>query len=222
MPRRALAVSGLVAAALAAVAVAAGCGTVGRVETGSAARGKELFKDKCAQCHALADAGSQSQVGPDLDAAFRTLRSDAPGQGFKESTIREVVRGQIAYPIVDPPTDAPGMPANLVTGEDADAVAAYVASVAGVPGKNTGDGGGGQAAQGNDPEALFSSAGCAGCHALAKAGATGNVGPDLDKSKPTAADAAAQIREGGGGMPAYKDRLSEQQIKALAEFIAGE
>ena len=35
-------------------------------------------------------------------------------------------------------------------------------------------------------KAIFASAGCAGCHTLADAGATGTVGPSLDAAKPSA------------------------------------
>ena len=211
----------VVLAALLAVGAATGCGTTGRAAEGGEARGKQLFQQKCGSCHALADAGTKSQVGPDLDAAFASLRSDAPGQGFDESTIRDVVRGQIAYPVVDPPTEAPGMPADLVTGADADAVAAYVAAVAGKPVKPGAQAAGGGLTESKDPQTIFEAAGCGGCHAFAKAGTNGNVGPNLDQSKMTVEEAAAQIANGGNGMPAFKDRLSREQIQALAKYVAG-
>ena len=47
------------------------------------------------------------------------------------------------------------------------------------------------------------SAGCGGCHTLADAGASGAVGPNLDDLKPDAATVAAQVENGGGGMPAF-------------------
>lgn len=109
--------------AFAAVALATGCGTGGIPSSGEdLARGKELFAERCASCHTLADAGALGKVGPNLDDAFAGARR----QGFDESTIRAVVRGQIEIPRV-----GSAMPAGLVTGDDADAVAAYVASVAG-------------------------------------------------------------------------------------------
>jgi len=83
---------------------------------------------KCGSCHTLADAGTTGKVGPDLDSAFGPSRA----QGFKESTIRQIVRDQIHLP--SPPQGSPGfptMPADLVKSVDADAVSAYVASVAG-------------------------------------------------------------------------------------------
>ena len=118
------------AVALAAF-LTAGCGSgsVGFSEgTGDRAKGKELFKEKCGGCHTLADAGTQGQVGPDLDYAFLQSRRD----GLGESSIVQVVRGQIAYPVTDPSTGVPGMPADLVEGQDAEDVASYVGAVAGV------------------------------------------------------------------------------------------
>ena len=122
---------GLVGACVALIAVvtATGCGTVGTGEGGAASRGEELFADGCGQCHVLADAGTQGTIGPNLDDGFRQARED----GLGEDTIRAVVRGQIAYPVEHPVSGQPGMPANIFEGEDADAVAAYVASVAGLP-----------------------------------------------------------------------------------------
>lgn len=177
------------------------------------ARGKELFVQKCASCHTLADAGAKGTIGPDLDAAFRRARED----GFGESTIRDVVRGQIAYPIKQTPTGEPGMPANLVTGEDADAVATYVALVAGIgpeapPGAVAAGGA-------QDPTSIFVSK-CASCHILADAGTKGTIGPNLDQAKPSVAEAVRQITSGGGGMPPFKGQLSEAEIRALAKYVA--
>ena len=117
----------LVSVATAAL-LAAGCGSVGFSEgTGDRTKGKELFTQKCGSCHTLADAGTKGQIGPNLDDAFAESRKSGLGQ----STIVQVVRGQIAYPIVKTSTGAPGMPADIVEGQDAEDVASYVASVAG-------------------------------------------------------------------------------------------
>ena len=118
-------------AALVTALAATGCGTTGLAEAGAGdtTRGKELFKEKCGQCHTLADAGTAGVIGPNLDDAFRQSRAD----GLGERTIQSVVRGQISYPVEEPPTGLPGMPADIVTGDDADSVAAYVASVAALP-----------------------------------------------------------------------------------------
>src|SRR5207237_2701444 len=84
------------------------------------------------------------------------------------------------------------MPANIVKGQDAVNVAAYVASVAGQGGFTEA---GGLASLGTDGAAIFKGAGCAGCHTLAAAGATGTVGPNLDQLAPnlTVAIVAHQV-----------------------------
>jgi cbb3-type cytochrome c oxidase subunit III len=200
-----------VAGALGAAAVvAAGCGSVAAgQEAGSSTRGKELFVEHCGGCHVLADAGAAGVIGPNLDEAFGHARE----QGFDESTIRDLVRGQIAYPVTDPPTGEPGMPANLVTGEDAAAVAGYVASAAGKPG-----GGEGSEAAPADPKELFVQ-NCGSCHVLADAGTEGTVGPSLDEAQLSVGAAIEQITNGGGGMPAFDGRLTEEQIRAIAEYV---
>jgi len=106
---------------LALALTAAGCGT-GGIASGPSDlnNGKKLFVQQCGGCHTLQAAGTQGKVGPNLDDAFRYDRK----QGFAESSIENVVLDQIR--IAEPP-----MPANLVTGQDAQDVAAYVASVAG-------------------------------------------------------------------------------------------
>jgi mono/diheme cytochrome c family protein len=213
--------------ALLAAFAAAGCGTVGTGEGGAASRGKELFTNGCGSCHVLADAGTQGTIGPNLDDGFRQARED----GLGEDTIRSVVRGQIAYPVEEPVTGAPGMPADIYTGEDADAVAAYVAAVAGLPvlgggdaagggtdtgGTNTGGGGGGEGADG---EAIFAQNGCASCHTLEAAGASGTVGPNLDETKPSREVAIDRITNGRGAMPAFEGQLSEDEIAAVADYV---
>lgn len=129
--RRPLAVAAV--ALTAVVLVGAGCGeTVGYTEAnGDKTNGKALFKENCGSCHTLADAGTTGVIGPNLDDAF----ADSRRSGLGESTIVQVVRDAIAYAIEEPPTGAPGMPANIVTGQDAIDVATYVASVAGTADK---------------------------------------------------------------------------------------
>ena len=102
----------IAAGAVVAALLTAGCGeTVGHTDaTGDRADGKELFVAKCGSCHTLADAGTKGQIGPNLDYAFLQSRRD----GLGESTIMQVVRGQIAYPVTETSTGAPGMPKNIV------------------------------------------------------------------------------------------------------------
>jgi len=241
------AASGLAAAAL----LAAGCGT-GGISKGKAdtAHGKQLFQEKCGSCHTLADAGTQGKIGPNLDDAFSGPRQE----GFKDSSIRNIVHGQIKYAIEHPSgfvkgpngeeLPAPGMPRDLVTGSDANDVAAYVASVAGVSaaggattttattnstpspappppttttGTSTSGGGSDLVAQGKD---VFAKSGCASCHTLKDAGATGTVGPNLDEAKPSKDLVVERVTNGKPPMPSFKGQLSDQEIEAVAEYVS--
>jgi cbb3-type cytochrome c oxidase subunit III len=208
IPLRAALASLLVAAGLGA----ASCGTVGKVASGDPTHGKELFQQKCAACHTLADANARGSIGPNLDWAFK----DARNQGFDESTIQDVVRGQIAYADEAPADGSQGMPQNLVTGDDADSVAVYIAKVAGKPVQ----GGGGGKPTGTSGKEIFQSAGCTGCHTLKDAGSTGTVGPNLDQAKPSEALAIKRVTNGQGAMPPFKGQLTDAQIQAVAKYVS--
>jgi len=67
--------------------------------------------------------------------------------------------------------------------------------------------------------AVFS-ANCSSCHTLAAAHATGAAGPNLDQLRPPEAVVARQVRDGGGGMPAFAGRLTPEQIAAVAHYVA--
>ena len=66
---------------------------------------------------------------------------------------------------------------------------------------------------------IFTSAGCAGCHTLKAAGATGHVGPNLDQLKPAEDRIVTQVENGGGVMPAFKGQLTQKQIDDVAAFV---
>jgi mono/diheme cytochrome c family protein len=87
-------------------------------------------------------------------------------------------------------------------------------------GGKTGTGGGGEvkgdAAAG---KAIFDDQGCGGCHTLADAGTSGSIGPDLDDLKPSYDAVVQQVTDGGGGMPAFKDQLSEKQIQDVSAYV---
>jgi mono/diheme cytochrome c family protein len=112
--------------ALAALAFA-GCGE----REPDLVNGKRLFigKGTCGSCHAMERAGTAGTQGPDLDKAFAVARKE----GFGSTGIEGVTRFQIEHP-----RRGSIMPANLVKGQDADDVAAYVGEVAGKPGEDTG------------------------------------------------------------------------------------
>ena len=101
------------------------------------------------------------------------------------------------------------------------------------------EGEGGQEGDGEEEEgdgeaagdAIFADAGCSGCHALADAGATAAVGPDLDSVLPgqdeesvrtSIVDPNAEIAEGyqPNVMPDdYEDRLSDAELDALVAYL---
>jgi hypothetical protein len=85
---------------------------------------------------------------------------------------------------------------------------------------STTDTGGG----GTDPSAaaiaLFDTSGCAGCHTLSVADASGAVGPNLDDTSLSADQIEAKIRSGGGAMPPYDDQLSDSEIGSLVDLIS--
>jgi mono/diheme cytochrome c family protein len=68
-------------------------------------------------------------------------------------------------------------------------------------------------------EAVFKSAGCVACHTLAAAGATGNVGPNLDEAKPDAALVVDRVTHGKSAMPPFEGQLTEQQIQDVAAYV---
>ena len=84
--------------------------------------------------------------------------------------------------------------------------------------------GGGEVLQG-DPVAgkgVFAANGCASCHTLAAAGATGNVGPNLDNAKPSQAKVRLFVQNGstsgGISMPAFAS-MSQTDLNNIAAFV---
>jgi mono/diheme cytochrome c family protein len=93
--------------------------------TASEKKGRELFAERCTQCHTLSAANSVAQVGPNLDQLRppKSLVLDALKNG------RSRGNGQMA--------------AGLYTGEDADDVADFVAKSVGQTGSGQAGGGSG-------------------------------------------------------------------------------
>ncbi len=208
----------LALAALAGTIVAvSGCGTT----TSDTARGRTLFVQKCGVCHAMAQAGTTAQIGPDLDGAFASAR--AAGEGGE--TIEGIVKAQVEYPRPDNGNAAVSMPADIVTGQELEDVAAYVGTYAGVPGAAPPTVPGGPGAQ------VFANNGCGGCHTLAAAGSGGVTGPDLDEVLP--GQTAAMVQESivdpnkaiAKGYPPnvmpqnFGQTISAKEIDQLVEYL---
>lgn len=205
--------------ALAALAVvSSGCGTT----TADTARGRTLFKQKCGVCHTLAQAGTTAQVGPNLDDAFASARE----AGEESETIEGVVRAQVENPRPNNGNPAVSMPANVVTGQDLDDVAAYVGEWAGVPGAAPPKVPGGPGAQ------VFANNGCGTCHTLAAAGSGGTTGPDLNEVLPgqteamiheSIVDPNAKIAKGypAGVMPqTFEQMLTPKELEDLVKYLS--
>jgi uncharacterized membrane protein len=71
-------------------------------------------------------------------------------------------------------------------------------------------------------KSVFLSAGCAGCHTLADAGSTGHVGPNLDSARPSRALVLERVRNGKGAMPSFRPKLSDDEIEAVATYVASQ
>jgi mono/diheme cytochrome c family protein len=67
-------------------------------------------------------------------------------------------------------------------------------------------------------KALFTT-NCGGCHTLADAGTSGAVGPNLDKSKPSAELVATNVTNGKGNMPPFGESLTAQQIADITAYV---
>lgn len=143
------------------------------------------------------------------------------------ATFTQVVGEQIRYPITEPVTGAPGMPAidqTLPLCDDAggsgfcvddqdqaaDDIATYVGSVAGT---------GVTAERPTDGKSIFA-ANCGSCHTLADAGTSGAVGPNLDDAKPPKDLVVDRVTNGKGGMPSFADSLDADQIQTVADYVS--
>ena len=187
--------------------------------------GKAKFTERCGTCHILGRAGTQGRTGPDLDAAFRA----ALQAGMDRETVEGIVHRQILHPNSK-------MPADVVKGEDAKDVAAYVGFAVARTGEDQGALAQAGLAGARTGEQIFTAAGCAACHTLAKANANGTIGPSLDELAQSAAgqggspedyvreslvDPDAVTVEGfqRGVMPSYDGRLTDEQLQTLVEYL---
>jgi mono/diheme cytochrome c family protein len=210
--------------ALVVAAAALSMAACGRDEA-DLSNGKALFVERCGSCHVLGRAGTAGPTGPDLDAAFRSALAD----GMDRETVEGIVHDQILNPRKNS-----AMPADIVEGEDARDVAAYVGFAAARSGQDEGALAAAGLSGATTGEQIFTAGGCAGCHTLAKANATGTIGPSLDDLAAAAGDGSpedfvteavldpdAEVADGfqAGVMPSYEGRLNEEQLQALAEYL---
>ena len=165
-----------------------------------------MFTQNCGSCHTLAAASTSGTIGPNLDNAFGPARQ----QGFKQSTIQNVVLDQIRDRRRADAAQHRQGPGRLRTSlPTSPSVAGTGATSNAKPPSQLG----------TDGKTIFQSE-CASCHTLAAAGTHGTIGPNLDQLKPSEAIVQHQVEVGGGVMPAFKSKLSAAQIAAVAKFVS--
>lgn len=139
MTRRAL------AAIVVAGALLSGCQTEEiDVDSSSDERGAELFAERCSGCHTLGAASSAgSKPEGQVAGGERTN-----GPNFDT---RKVVKDDVLFAIRNGGFSGAVMPANIVVGDDADAVAEFLEKYSGDEQKATGDSSNdfGQGSEGN-------------------------------------------------------------------------
>jgi mono/diheme cytochrome c family protein len=70
-------------------------------------------------------------------------------------------------------------------------------------------------------EIFLGPSGCTGCHTLADAGSSGNVGPNLDEAQPSFDLAYDRVTNGTpSGMPPFEMSLSDQQRADVAAYVS--
>ena len=61
---------------------------------------------------------------------------------------------------------------------------------------------------------------CGTCHTLNDAQTTAQIGPNLNQLQPTSTRVQRALENGVGAMPSYGTQLSQEEIKALSEYVA--
>jgi mono/diheme cytochrome c family protein len=138
--RRRRSVLALAPLAAAAAGLAAGCGGEVKVprEQANLRRGAELFRERCSGCHSLDAANAYGSKPPgQLQGGERTN-----GPNFN---VREVKRDDVLFAIRNGGFSGAIMPANIVVGRNAEAVADFLAQYSGT--KKSGGGIGGRGRQ---------------------------------------------------------------------------
>jgi mono/diheme cytochrome c family protein len=83
--------------------------------------GKDLFVTNCGACHTLAKAGTDGVIGPDLDELLAPPSASAPAPNTIKPRVLSAINNGVGG----------RMPKGVVSGQQADEVANFVAQVAG-------------------------------------------------------------------------------------------
>jgi mono/diheme cytochrome c family protein len=98
---------------------------------GHLAEGQSLFQTNCGNCHTLYAAGTDGNFGPDLDI---TLAEAGLPEGEGSEGVIEATEGRVLNAVENGvnSTTTPGrMPGGILSGEQAEEVAEFVANTAG-------------------------------------------------------------------------------------------
>jgi mono/diheme cytochrome c family protein len=83
--------------------------------------GKDLFVTNCGACHTLAKAGTDGVIGPDLDELLAPPSASAPAPNTIKPRVLSAINNGVGG----------RMPKGVVSGQQAEEVANFVAQVAG-------------------------------------------------------------------------------------------
>jgi mono/diheme cytochrome c family protein len=110
----------IITAAVAAILALGACGSEGiEVDSESDERGAQLFAERCSGCHTLEAAGA-------VGSSTRVVRNQGPNLDERAESSEDVL-----YAIRNGGFSGAIMPQQIVTGEDAQAVADFVAKYSG-------------------------------------------------------------------------------------------
>jgi len=147
--------------------------------------GKSVFLVQCAPCHGI--------IGDGMDGKAADLTHRMSEEGILDTILNGANNLTSTYP--------GGMPAGMVSAEEAPAVAKYVAN----------------GMRGERPDAFMV---CAGCHGEDGKGIAG-VGPNIVAFDNDIISAVLKDGKKGviGAMPSYDGRLTPVQVEALTTYI---
>jgi cytochrome c6 len=81
------------------------------------------------------------------------------------------------------------------------------------------DGDGAREGNAQNGELVFVNNGCGFCHTLKDVAADGNVGPNLDETKPSYDLVVERVTNGKAPMPSFSDDMTPQEIQDVAAYV---
>ena len=199
--------------------------------SGDAAAGRTLFTSQgCGSCHALAAAGTDPSIGPNLD---ESLEGD-DAEHIRQSIVEPGAQVERGFTPIMPDEYGDLSPKQLddliafIVGEPEQPTETETETGGQPPPTETGGGeGAGDPAAG---KTIFASQGCGSCHAFSAAGTDATAGPNLDESlqgddpssiRESIVDPSAEVVSGFQPiMPTdYGDKLSQKQLDDLSAFL---